>query len=342
MRVTRRRFLKSAIGAGASLALARSPRWAFAQAQASQAERNKAVVLRYKKAQGTPENAAVAKESLAPDFKRTRAGIQHLANNARDQGFPSPGPNLRDAIPDRVDVIEDIIADGDQVGLLFRITGTHLGNFYGIPPTGKKIDIYEAAIFRLADGKITEAWFMADEAGLLKQLGAKLPLRKDGRMIVPVSANAGEDGDTLLARLAARPAASPEERNKIIVARSKASNPPKGNRAPDYKQRRQGFQLLREHGIATGTAKETPTRAFPDRRDAVDDLLAEGDKVWMQFHLRGTQTEKLYGLPPTGHRVDVAEIGIMRFADGMWKEGWYFGDELGMLLQLGAPDLLAG
>jgi len=342
MKVTRRGFLKGAFGAGAGMVLARSPQRAAAEAPASQAERNKAVVLRYKKAQGTPENAAVAKESLAPGFKRTRAGIQHLASNARDQGFPSPGPNLRDAIPDRVDVIEDIIADGDQVGLLFRITGTHRGNFYGIPPTGKKIDIYEAAIFRLVEGKITEAWFMADEAGLLKQLGAKLPPRKDGRLIVPVAANTGEDGDALLARLTARPAASVEERNKIIVARSKASNPPKGNRAPDYKQRRQGFQLLREHGIATGTAKETPTRAFPDRRDAVDNLLAEGDKVWMQFRLRGTQTEKLYGLPPTGHRVDVAEIGIMRFADGMWQEGWYFGDELGMLLQLGAPDLLAG
>lgn len=343
MRVTRRGFLKSAFGAGAGLALARSPQRAAAQAPASaaQAERNKAVVLRYKKAQGTAEDAAVAKEVLAPGYKRTRAGIQHLANNARDQGFPSPGPNLRAAIPDRADVIEDVIADGDQVGLLFRVTGTHLGNFYGIPPTGKKIDIYEAAIFRLADGKITEAWFMADEAGLLKQLGAKLPLRKDGRMVVPVSTNAGEDGDTLLARLTARPAASLEERNKIVVARSKASNPPKDNRAPDYKQRRQGFQHLREHGIATGTDRETPTRAFPDRRDAVDDLLAEGDKVWMRFQLRGTHTERLYGLPPTGNRVDVAEIGIMRFADGMWKEGWYFGDELGMLLQLGAPDLLA-
>jgi hypothetical protein len=45
---------------------------------------------------------------------------------------------------------------------------------------------------------------------------------------------------------------------------------------------------------------------------------------------------------PTGNKVDVAEIGIMRFADGQWKEGWYFGDELGMLLQLGVPHLLTG
>lgn len=45
-----------------------------------------------------------------------------------------------------MDVIEDIIADGDQVGLLFRVTGTHRANFFGIPATGKKIDVYELGI----------------------------------------------------------------------------------------------------------------------------------------------------------------------------------------------------
>ena len=70
--------------------------------------------------------------------------------------------------------------------------------------------------------------------------------------------------------------------------------------------------------------------------------MGEGDKVWMHFRLRGTQTLPLYGVAPTGKKVDVAEIGIMRFVDGQWKEGWYFGDELGMLLQLGVPNLLTG
>ena len=36
------------------------------------------------------------------------------------------------------------------------------------------------------------------------------------------------------------------------------------------------------------------------------------------------------------------EIGIMRVADGKWVESWYFGDELGMLLQLGAVNMLQG
>lgn len=338
MILNRRGFMQGMAGVGAGLMLGRH--FPAAAQDVDALERNKAIVLRYKKAQGTADEAAVISGTVAPGSIRTRAGFLHLAANARDQGFPGPGTNLRTAIPDRVDVIEDIIADGNQVGLLFRVTGTHLGDLYGIPATGRRLDVHEAGIFTLNDGRITASWFMADEAALLKQLGAKLPPRRDGRLIVPPVTAAGMDGDTLLAQIGARPAVTETERNKLIVARSKAGNPPKDNRAPDYRQRRQGFQHLREHGIATNTAKETPTSAFPDRRDFVDGLLGEGDKVWMQFRLRGTHTRPMYGVAPTGNRVDVAEIGIMRFEGGQWKEGWYFGDELGMLLQLGVPDLL--
>ena len=336
---TRRKFLKSALGAGAGLALAaQHSHWAAAQT-ASQLERNKAVALRYKE---TMNRRAATEEFFAPGYKRTRAGLQHLANNARDQGFANPGTGLRDAIPDRVDVIEDVIADGDRVGMLWRLTGTHKGDLYGIPPTGRKIDIYELGILRLANGKITEAWFMADEAGLLRQLGAALPARKDSRLIVPEPSNTGEDPDVVVRRLKSKPPASVEDRNKVVVASSKISAPTGADRAPDYRQRRFGFQHLRDYGVAQGLAEFNITRAFPDRRDRIDELLAEGEKVWMQFELVGTHTVSLYGLPPTGKRVEAPEIGIMRIVDGKWKETWYFGDELGLLLQLDILQVLRG
>src|SRR5258708_35500566 len=122
--------------------------------------------------------AAIQAELFSPDYERLRAGIESLANNARDQGFPGAGEYLRGAIPDREDIIEDIIAEGDRVGMLWRIVGTHRGNLYGIPATGKAIDIHELGFFRLREGKILEGWFMADQALLLKQLGAGLPPRK--------------------------------------------------------------------------------------------------------------------------------------------------------------------
>ena len=90
--------------------------------------RNVAIALRYKKSQGTPEMPQVEKDVVAPDYHRVREGNLHLASNACDQDFPHPGIYLRRAIPDRVDIIEQVIAEGDRVGLLFRVTGTHTGN----------------------------------------------------------------------------------------------------------------------------------------------------------------------------------------------------------------------
>src|SRR5262245_63612057 len=142
---TRRRFLKNAAGAGAGLTLA-GHEMRPAQAQATLLERNKAVALRFKKAQGTPEEEAAIKEVLAPGYKRLRGGLHHLAANAQGQGFPGTGSFLRSAFPDRVDVIEEVIAEGEQVGMLFRIRGTHRGSLFGIAPTGETVDVRDIAI----------------------------------------------------------------------------------------------------------------------------------------------------------------------------------------------------
>jgi predicted ester cyclase len=338
MSMTRRGFVKSTVSACFVWQAAQGG-WATAQSNAA-LERNKALALRFKKAQGTADEAAVMKEVLAPDYRRVRGGMHHLGANAAGQGFPGAGNFLRAAIPDRVDVIEEVIAEDDRVGLLFRLTGTHQGNLFGIAPTGKKLDVYEAAILRIANNQIVEGWFMADEAGLLKQLGASLPERKDGRRIVPPVTDAGEDPDAVLKRLEAGANTMLEDRNRLLVARSKGSAPQKGVRTADYKQLRQGFQHLRDYGIAKGVAAETPTRALPDRRDRIEGFIAEGESVWMRFRIAGTQTVNLYGHPPTGRRLEAEEIGIMRFQNGQWKSGWYFGDELALMLQLDALHML--
>jgi predicted ester cyclase len=341
--LTRRTLLNTTLGAtaGASLALAMPwSRRAAAQTSAAERERNKAVVRRFKELQGTKDEALIDREVLAPNYKRWRGGFAHLAANAQGQGFPSTGSYLRGSFPDRHDKVENIAAEGDMVGMLFKLSGTHKGNFYGIEATGKTIDVYEAGVFRLADGKITEAWFMADEAGLLKQLGAKLPPRKDGKLIVPPVTDQGEDPDAVVKRLEASALATTEDRNRLMVARSKGAAPPADLRAPDFKQGRAGFQHMRDYGVAKGVGNETITTALPDRRDRIDGFIAEGETVWMRFKVAGSHGGKLYGMAPTGRRIEVPEIGIMRIADGKWKEAWYFGDELGLMLQLDALHML--
>ena len=340
--LTRRGMLRGATGTG--LMLASGARPAAAQGspqgwqQASQRERNKAVVLAYKEAMKTKPQKEVEAAFMGPRYRRIRSGMQNIAANARDQGFPGAGDYLRGAFPDRTDTVEEIIADGDMVGLLFKLTGTHKGHFFGIAPTGKSIDVSEVGIFRIADGKIVESWFMADEVRLLRQIGATLPARKDGKRIVPPVTGEGQDADAVIRRLEANTLSTVEDRNRLLVVRSKGTAPPKDVRAADFRQRRAGFQNLREFGVRHGAPKETVTSAMPARRDPIDGLLAEGEKVWMRFKLAAVHSKPLYSLPPTGRRVEAPEIGIARIVDGKWKDAWYFGDELGLLLQLGYAD----
>jgi predicted ester cyclase len=314
-----------------------------AAAQAATLDRNKAAVRGFKEAQKTGKSVKeVEALFMTPNYKRHRGGMLHLAANAAGQGFPGAGDYLRAAFPDRVDTGVEIIADGDMVGYLFKLRGTHKGNFFGIPPTGKTVDVYEVGIFKLIDGKISEAWFMADEVALLRQIGATLPPRKDGQRIVPKITGEGEDPDAAIKRLQAGPLNTVEDRNRLLVAQTKASSPPKDLRAPGFKQRRAGFQNLREHGERNGNPKETVTAAMPERRDRIDGFIAEGDKVWMRFKLSAVHSRRLYGLAPTGKRVEAPEIGILRVVDGKVTEGFYFGDEMSLLLQLGYVDAVLG
>jgi predicted ester cyclase len=295
-------------------------------------ERNKAVALRFKKNQGTPQMPQVEKEVLASNYNRIRGGNFHLAANARDQGWPHPGLYLRTAFPDRLDVIEHVVAEGDTVGLLFRLNATHEGNLFGIPPTKKKIDVYEIALLRIVNGQMVEGWFMMDEAELLRQLGAKMPARKDGRIIAPPVPELGESAEAHLKR--------PLDAHKTILARSRFSSPPPEDKAPDFKRKREAFQYLHDWGVARGKGGETLRTAIGNRRDPIDRFVSDGDEAWMRFYLHGTHDKVLYGMPPTGKRIGVPAVDVSRFAGGKWKESWCFGDEFGLLLQLGKPNLL--
>ena len=305
-------------------------------------ERNKAVALRFKKNQGTPQMPQVEKEVLAPNYNRIRGGNFHLASNARDQGWPEPGLYLRKAFPDRVDVMERVVAEGDTVGLLFRLNATHEGNLFGIPPTKKKIDVYEIALLRIVNGQMVEGWFMMDEAELLRQLGARMPVRKDGRIIAPPVPALGESAEAVLARLDPK---NPLDAHKAILARTRVSEPasapaPAADRAPDFVRKREAFQYLHDWGVARGKGAETLRAALGNRRDPIDRLVADGDEAWMRFYLHGTHDKTLYGMAPTGKRIGVPAVDLSRFGAGKWKESWVFGDELGLLLQLGVPNLL--
>ena len=71
---------------------------------------------------------------------------------------------------------DDVFAADDRVVALITFDGQHIDTFLGIAPTNKTVSWTSTEVFRINEkGKITERWVQADTAGLMRQLGVKLP-----------------------------------------------------------------------------------------------------------------------------------------------------------------------
>ena len=97
---------------------------------------------------------------VAPGLAPTKEGVQEFFRI------------YRAAFPDlRMDP-EDVVASGDKVVARVRATGTHEGEFMGMPPTGKSIDVQLIDIMRFAeDGLVHEHWGVVDMLAMMQQLG---------------------------------------------------------------------------------------------------------------------------------------------------------------------------
>jgi len=73
--------------------------------------------------------------------------------------------------PDLKFTIEQMIAEGDRVATLLVMDGTQTGQWLGIPPNGKRINIRMMTIHRIRNGKIIEDWVIVESLGFFQQLG---------------------------------------------------------------------------------------------------------------------------------------------------------------------------
>jgi len=85
---------------------------------------------------------------------------------------------MYNASPDIHFTIDDMVAEGDKVAVRATLTGTHTGEFMGIPPTNKKMTEWWISIYRVVGGKIVEGWERSDTLGLMQQLGVAPMLGK--------------------------------------------------------------------------------------------------------------------------------------------------------------------
>jgi steroid delta-isomerase-like uncharacterized protein len=131
-------------------------------------EENKAIFRRYVEEVGNEGNLALADDI----FDRYHA-------HQSDGSVPERGPEdvkrftgeFRSAFPDFHSDIEDMVAEGDKVATRWRMRGTHQGEFRGIAPTGKQVEVTGIGIFRFSAGKVVESWDNFDQLGMMQQLG---------------------------------------------------------------------------------------------------------------------------------------------------------------------------
>lgn len=114
---------------------------------------------------------------LAPNFRRHRAGFTHIGELF---GHAGGGGMDDESIRDRQNILLDLTAKDDKVWGIFRVVGTHTGSIYGIPPTGRHVDVIEVGLWRVEDGLIVEAWYFGDELGMLRAVAQNPPDLSEG------------------------------------------------------------------------------------------------------------------------------------------------------------------
>lgn len=77
-----------------------------------------------------------------------------------------------DAFPDVHHHIEKLVTDGENIWVLYTMTGTHRGPLRGMQPTGKQVCYPIVAMYRIRDGLIQEADFLSDDLRMMRQIGA--------------------------------------------------------------------------------------------------------------------------------------------------------------------------
>ena len=237
---------------------------------------------------------------------------------------------LRTGFPDLEFKVETMIEEDNRVATRWSLSGTHEGDFLGIPATGNKVTDFGHDIFHLAGGKIREIWVNEDSLGLMRQLG-----------VVPTPAG----------QPAAPPAPEvlpfmPRERgsvaeNKTIIHRYFREIMTHGSEAaiedlisPDF------LFTIPTHGPARGPEGEKEEvrmlhTAFPDLQFTAPDVIADEEWVCARWVAYGTHLGPFLGAPPSGRRFWLEGIGSYHIVDGQLVQNIVNEDSLNLLIQLG-------
>jgi len=149
---------------------ARSPLWPLGRSQGGNAvitEDNKAVIRKLYSAVDAHDVDLIEQELLDPAYQFRFDSMPRMDRHGAAQFFRA----FVAGFPDISHTIEDILAEGDSVGVRLTVRGTNTGDFMGMPPSNKPIEIAAINTFRLNDGRIVDHQVNSDGVGMLMQLG---------------------------------------------------------------------------------------------------------------------------------------------------------------------------
>jgi predicted SnoaL-like aldol condensation-catalyzing enzyme len=140
----------------------------------------------------TEQNKATVRRLYAEVFEGLDLGVvDEIALPDYQEHGPLPGQGTGSrGLKDRASILgtafaprfslEDVIAEGDRVVVRWKNQCTHVGDFPGLPATGKSYSINGIDVYRFQEGKLAEHWHVVDQLSMLQQLGVLPTQQQDG------------------------------------------------------------------------------------------------------------------------------------------------------------------
>jgi predicted ester cyclase len=296
-------------------------------------EEAKAIIRRWNDEGWSGGNYQLAYELIAPVMTVHGAGGQAVGMGP--DGLIGLITAWRTAFPDGRMAVDELIVDGDLVAIRNTWRGTQQAEFYGVPASGKTVEVTSIGIDRVVDDRVCEGWGELDMIGMMQTLGA-MPLTGPGAVAtgrgsgwgpsrdIADGSPVGAAGKELLTRFVDALAAGDSAAVTAITDAGFVDHNPTW-----------GTTTLEE---VLATAAELRA-ALPDLTVTIesDIMISEGDRVAAHSIFSGTHTGgALFGIEATGKPVSWTHNDFVRIADGKIIERYVASDTLTLTQQLAA------
>lgn len=300
-----------------ALLAATAPSWAQTMT-VEQARKQVAPFYEMLNQPATKDIKALSEQALSPDWKSYSSETDF---KGRD-GFVTQVGGFGKLIPDLRWDIKDVLVDGNRIIVRSEASGTPVGPFFGVAPSGKSFKIMTIDIHTIKDGKAITAHHVEDWASALGQL--KSGATASSSATAAVSADQAKQIVMPLYEVLSLQHKGDDALK--VMEKTVQADWSFGSTEDSDRKRREQF------------AKETLYFAgvVPNLRSEVKDVMVSGDKVVVRRTISGTPTKPLFGIEPSGKSFAIMAIDIHTLKDGKIARTDYVGNWAATAGQLSA------